>query len=145
MSLVVGQNSWVTVDEADSYLTERIGSEAWFDLSTSSSPGGVGKESLIISAYFWLFGSPELSLSNSLTDILIKNAQIESVLFLLEHYTELNERRAAMFTGVKDFKMSKRSESLDVSQLRIPSHIIGMLSAYQISNCVVELKGEYDV
>lgn len=145
MSLIVGQNSWVTVDETDSYLTDRIGSEAWFDLNPTSSPGGVGKESLIISAYYWLSGSPELSLSSSLTDILVKNAQIEAVLFLLEHYRELNERRAAMFTGVEDFEISKRSENLDISQLRIPDHIVGMLSDYQISNCVVVLKGEYDV
>jgi len=145
MSLIVGQNSWITIVECDTYLTNRIGSEDWFDLADSGDPGALSKTSLIISAFNWLMGAPQLSLSANLTDEFVKNAQIEATLFLLEHYSALNSRRAAMSTGVTAFRMSKKSEDLDINKLTIPSHIIGMLSTYSIKNTFVELKGHYDV
>lgn len=145
MSLIVGQNSWITINECDTYLTERIGSEAWFDLLDSGDPGTLSKSSLIVSAFNWLMGAPQLSLSASLTDELIKNAQAEATLFLLEHYDELNNRRAAMSTGVTEFEMSRKMEKLDINKLTIPDHIIGMLNSYSVKNTFVELKGHYDV
>ena len=145
MGLIVGQNSWITIVECDTYLTDRIGSEDWFDLADSGDPGALSKTSLVISAFNWLMGAPQLSLSASLTDEFVKNAQIEATLFLLEHYSALNSRRAAMSTGVTAFRMSKKSENLDINKLTIPNHIIGMLSAYSIKNTFVELKGHYDV
>jgi hypothetical protein len=145
MSLVVGTNSWATVAEADTYLTDRINAVDWFSTSPTAAPGAVSKESLLVSAFYWLTGAPELSLSVTLTDTNVKNAQIEAALFLLEHYDELNERRAAMFTGVESWKLSKKSENYNIDQLQIPSYIIGMLRDYAIMNTTVDLKGEYDV
>jgi hypothetical protein len=145
MSLVVGTNSWASVAEADTYLTDRINTTEWFQTAPTGSPGEVSKESLLVSAFYWLTGSPELELSATLTDTSVKNAQTEAAFFLLEHYDELNERRAAMYTGVDSWKLSKKSENYDINQLQIPSYILGMLRDYAIMNTTVDLKGEYDV
>jgi len=145
MSLVVGTNSWASVAEADTYLTDRINATEWFSLNVSpATPGAVAKESLLVSAYYWLSGSPELEIPASVTDTDVKNAQIESAWFLYEHYTELNERRAAMYTGVESFKLSKKSENLNIDNLQIPSYIMGMLRLYGVRNDTALLAGEYD-
>lgn len=145
MSITVGQNSWVTIAEADTYLEDRMGGKDWFDLPDSEAPGETSKTSLLVSSFFWLSGAPQLQLSPSLTDSNVKNAQIEGALFLLEHYSELNERRAAVATGVENYKMSRKSEKLDINNLTIPDHILGMLVAYSVINATALLKGHYDV
>ena len=148
MALSVGQNSWTTIIEADDYLTDRIGAEAWFDLADSGDPGADSKTSFLISAYQWLIGAPQLELSADLTDVNVKRAQMEAALFLLEHYKALNERRAALFTGVTEFVLSRKSEKLNIDNLTIPIHIIGLLRDYLVDieyNTVALLKGHYDV
>lgn len=145
MALVVGQNSWVTVDEADTYLTDRINAENWFGLNVLATEGEVSKTSLLITAFYWLSGAPQLNLSPNLTDGSVKQAQYEAAFFLLEHYNSLNERRAAIFTGVEEFNLSKRREKLNALRLQIPDHILGMLGAYVVENEVILLKGEYDL
>ena len=144
MALIVGQNSWATIAEADTYLTYRINAEAWFELSASADPGVVSKTSFLVTAFYWLLNAPQLSLSANLTDDLLINAQIEAAFFLLEHGGELNARRATMFTGVESFKLSKRSEKLNINNLQIPSYIIGTLNAYMAENTTAELLGHYD-
>ena len=145
MAPSIGQNSWTTIQEADNYLTDRIGAEAWFDLSDSDNPGVSSKTSFLVTAYQWLVGSPQLDLSAGLADANIKKAQIEAALFLLDHYSALNERRAALAMGVTEFKLSKKSEKLDINNLTIPMHIIGLLGDYSSRNGVALLKGHYDV
>ena len=144
MALVVGQNSWATVIEADAYLTDRINAEGWFILAAAGAAGVVSKITLLASAYHWLLNAPQLELSSGLTDDDVKNAQIEAAFFLLEHYDALNERRAAMSTGVEDFRLSTRHEKLNVNKLQIPDHIIGTLRAYVGENTTAQLKGHYD-
>jgi len=144
MALVVGQNSWVTLIESDAYLTDRISAEKWFELNDSGVAGEVSKSSLLISAFYWLINAPQLELFPNLTNDSVKNAQIEAALFLFEHYVALNQRRAAMSTGVESFKLSTKSEKLNIAKLQIPDYIIGSLGAYGVENTFAELKGQYD-
>ena len=146
MSLVVGQNSWATVAEADTYLGNKIKVTEWFALNTApANPGEEAKESLLSSAYQWLISSPELNIVASTTDANVKNAQIEAAWFLHLYYDELDARRAALFSGVTDFELSERSESLNINNLGIPNYIMGMLRDYGIRNTTADLLGEYDV
>ena len=147
MSLAVGQNSWATVAEADTYLNDRIHADNWFGLNSSpANPGEVAKESLLISAFYWLLGDSQLNLNPSLTDTNVKNAQIEASLFFLNHYAELDERRSNISMGVESFRLSKRSENLDLDSLTIPKNIIGLLKDYLtvMGGTFAILKGEYD-
>lgn len=146
MAIVVGTSSWATVAEADAYLTDRINADEWFALpDPPANPGEVSKDSLLISAFRWLMSAPQLSLSASLSSDDIKNAQIEAAWFLYEHHSALNERRAAIFTGVEEFGLSRRKEKLNITNLRIPDFIIGSLGAYNTENVTVTLLGEYDI
>ena len=144
--LVVGQNSWANVNEADAYLKVKINTTLWFGLASSpSQPGGVAKESLLISAFNWLMSSPEIQLSTSLTDTDIKNAQIEFAWYLYKYGDTYEERRMLIDSGVKNFKFSKRSESfITASELMLPKYILAMLKAYNTQNTTIQLKGEYD-
>ena len=144
MALVVGANSWASVAEADTYLADRIDAEAWFLLADTAAAGVRAKESLLVSAFHWLYGSPQLSIAGSSTDDDVKNAQIEAAWFLREYYDEMKDRRAAISTGVTSLRMSRRAENLSAGNLTIPPHILGMLSTYQQSNLTADLKGEYD-
>ena len=143
MVLVVGQNSWASVSEADTYLTDRIYAETWFDLDSSGEPGVVTKESLLVSSFNWLLGNSSFSLSSALTDDNVKKAQIEGGLFLLNHYVELDERRAAKASGVTEFKMSQKMEKLE-GDITVPSIISDLLSSYKQGNFATML-GAYDV
>jgi len=146
MSLTVGQNSWATISEADTYLGNKIKTTEWFALDNAPSElGAESKETLLSTAYYWLKGSPELNISASATDVNVKNAQIEAAWFLYNNYDELKEREAAIYTGVEDFSLSKRSENLNMDYLQIPSFITGMLRDYGIRNTSADLLGEYDV
>lgn len=144
MALIVGQNSWCTVAEADSYLTNKIGAEEWFGLSNEGSPGQVSKTSLIISAFYWLSLAPGLELSSTLTDINVINAQVEAALFLMNHSTAIDERGGAIYSGVTEFKLSQKMERLNRDNLVIPDYIMGMLRNYSIVSGVALLEGEYD-
>ena len=143
MALVVGTNSWVTVVEADAYLSYRISAEDWFTLAdTPATPGADAKDSMLISAYMWI--TAYRSISATSTDDNVKNAQIEAALFLSEHYDEVNDRRAAIATGVREFKYSRRREFLDYRVAGLPAYIQSMLRDYGTKNTTVVLKGQYD-
>lgn len=145
MGLVVGVNSYATVVEADEYLNDKIEAEEWFSLSDIGAPGAPSKSSYLVTAYKWLLSSPTLDLPKVSNEKNIKDAQIESAFYLLEHYTALNARRAAQAQGLKSFRLSKKWEEFverDISE--IPSFILGSLTSFITSNCVVQLRGQYD-
>lgn len=145
MALVVGTNSWSTIVEVDAYLTDRMEATDWFVLAAVEKPGEISKTTLLVTSFFWLKGSPQLELADSLSDANVKNAQAEAALFLLKHYKELDDRRAAIATGLKEFEVSKRVETFEPRNLRIPDHILGMLSIYASGmNTFATLLGEYD-
>jgi len=143
MALIVGQNSWASVSEADTYLADRIYAEDWFALDSSGDPGVVTKESLLVSSFNWLLNNSSFSLSPALTDDSVKNAQIEGGLYLFNHYVEADERIAAKASGVTEFKISQKMEKLD-GDLFIPSIISDRLSDYRQGNFATML-GAYDV
>lgn len=145
MSLVVGTNSWASVAEGDTYLTDRIDAADWFALPTASNPGEVAKESLLVSAFYWLTGSPLLTVAASSTDTNVKNGQIEAALYLLQHYDEMSERRALRASGIVDIRLSRRREAIDLNAIDVPAHILGYFADYMDGlNTVVTLKGHYD-
>lgn len=146
MALVVGTNSYVTIVEADAFLTDRVEATDWFLLSDTGSPGGASKSSYLISAYYWLLSSSTLDLPETSSDEVIKNAQIEAAFYLLNHYTALDARRAAQAQGLESFRLSKKTEKyISPSVSEIPDYITGSLSGYVMGNSFVQLQGQYDV
>jgi len=145
MALVVGNNSWETITEADTYLTNRVGAESWFNLADTGTPGADSKTTFLVSAFYWLYNSSLLDISKSVSDDQVKNAQSEAALFLLNNYAEYFERRGVLASGLKSLKLDLMVETYDNTQLSIPSYILGMLAEYNAGNTFVTVKGEYDV
>lgn len=142
MSIIVGQNSWVTVLEADAYLETKTGSQGWFLLNTSpATPGEPSKESYLITAFYWLLDD-SFGLSASLTSDLIKRAQFEAAYFLLNYSSEYEDREAKIAMGVNDFKNSKWEETL--GSVTKPRRILDILASagYSGSSRFAQLVGE---
>ena len=145
MAIVIGSNSWISIADADDYLTYRVGAEDWFSLTDVGNPGAESKTTFLVTAFYWLFGSSLLNISKSATDDNVKNAQCEAALYLMSNYTEYFQRRGVLATGLKTIALDMRQEAFDAAQLSIPSYILSMLAEYNISNNFPTLTGEYDV
>lgn len=145
MAFVVGTDSWITVAEADTYLTYRMGTEEWFNLQPQGSPGTNSKESILGTAFREILNVPSLDISISASGDDVKNAQAEMALFLVEHYDEFNDRRAGISTGLNSFDLGKRQEDLRTFFVGVPEYILSMLDAYSTVNTTVELSGPYDI
>ena len=145
MALVVGENTWGTVTEADTYLTYKTGVSAWFDLSDTGDPGTESKESLLASAFYWLLYDSLYGLSASLTIDAVKIAQFEAAMFLLNNRIEYESRDTLIASGVKSFDRSKWSETLDA--VKKPASVDNILrsAGFGSANGTALLLGEdYD-
>jgi len=144
MSLIVGTNSWVTIAEADTYLEDSMNAGDWFDLPIESGTeqGSKSRSSVLITAFRWLMSHSSLSgLSASLTDDNVKQAQIESAIFLLRYQSDYERRDSLRAMGVSQMSVSKWSESLE--DVTLPSNIASLLSSYTIrGGMIVTLRGD---
>ena len=140
MSVVVGTNSWITIVEADAYLTDRLEAEAWFLISDTGAPGEKSKTSLIVTAFHWLYNNVNYDIPLDSSDDNIKNAQAEASFYLSVYYKQMDKRRALIGDGVQQFERSNWSESL--GKMDLPIHIKGMLTDYSSAMSIVQLRGE---
>lgn len=142
MSIIVGENSWVTIAEADDYFATRIGTTSWFSLSdTPSTPGADSKESFLVTAFYWLVDDV-YGLTPSSSSAVIKRVQLESALFLLKYSLDFYDRQAKVAGGVTSFMLSRWTENL--SSISKPQNILDILynAGYSSSNTFVQLEGE---
>lgn len=124
--LVINVNTWVTIAEADSYLEGKFDAGAWAPLSDTI------KKQLLITAYRWIVGTPELVLPAVATDAM-KNAQIELAWWVYKFWTGYDKRDGLIASGVKSFRISKFSENFTKQDL--PKFIKDLLAD--------SLSGEY--
>jgi len=119
-TVIVGTNSWVTIVEADLYLDAKYGAGAWASLSD------VDKAALLISACRWIRNQSIFSIALSSTSQIVKDAQCEAAWYLYK-YGEAHWKRTALYaSGVRDFQVSKWSETLE--EPTFPGNIAAMLS-----------------
>ena len=143
MAIIVGTNSWVTILEADAYLTSRAGAAEWFDLDDAPvTPGKDSKESFLVTAFYWLLDDPGFGLSPALTEDYIKRAQIEAALFLSKYRVDFEIREAKKAGGVDRFKNSKWEEDLGlVSKPQVVLNILGT-GGNSAQNNIVQFYGD---
>lgn len=145
MSIIVGTNSWVTIAEADTYLTTKVGSQEWFTLDDEpSDPGEESKESWLVSAYNYLINNCGYSIPSDSTDQNVKYAQIEFAYYLLRYSEEFEDRANSIAMGVTEFKASKWSEkykggssSSGEGYISLPPAVRNYLCAYDGLNQTV--------
>ena len=94
MSLIVGTNTWVTMAEADTYFSERIGSSKYW-------VSGADKEQSLITAYRQINNMDGYVFPVVATDNM-KYAQCEQALFLLAFSDEIFRRSSLKAQGVTE-------------------------------------------
>jgi hypothetical protein len=124
--LVVGQNSWVTIAEADTYISNKINSGSW---ST------VDKAKYLITAFFAIFTSPDLSISKNETNEKVKLAQIELAFWYIDNYNSWMKRQSIQSMGVTSFSVDSIHESYN-NKGSLPLYILDMLSDYKTGSTI---------
>ena len=145
MSLIVGTNSWVSVAQADAYLTDVPEATDWFNLVEDPiEAGGEAKTSYLILSFRTLVTHPDLNgLSASTTDEKVNDAQIELALYLLRYREDFEQRSMLMSSGVQEFDMGEWSEKFKDSGGSLSTSILSLLSTYvTYGNVSVQLRPE---
>ena len=119
-----GTNSWVTEAEADIYFATRFGaSDYWVS--------GTDKDGAIITAYSWLMGNPRFGLAASANAAqVLKDAQCEMALFLVQHQPDIDLRMGLQAQGVREAGIVK--EKYDgKNRMPVPPLVAALLEAYR--------------
>lgn len=109
--MTVGVNSWVTIPEANLYLSEKFGAEEWSALSDNT------KTKCLVTAFWWIYTYPGVNIPKSSTNERVKVAQIELAWWIYQYYEEFDKREALISSGVTRFTLSKWSENLGKADL----------------------------
>lgn len=124
-TITVGTNSWVTLDEANTYLDEKFGASAWASLTNNT------KEQCLITAYRWINRLSNYSISSSTTKL--KYAQIELAWYVYTYYDSHLKHEALIAQGVEEFDISKFSET-STGKITIPDTVKDLLDEYDIGS-----------
>ena len=127
MPVIAGTNSWVTIAEADTYLSTKWGASDWATLNNITE-----KTPLLISAFNFLRRQTGYEIDPASTDQAVKDAQCETAWFLYRHSDEWNKRSALYASGVRSFDVMSWSEDLEAPDL--PKYIKDMLTDYATGN-----------
>ncbi len=120
MALVLNENSWVTVVQANTYFADQWGADAWATLTNTQ------KEQLLISAYRWIKSLKILTIS-TVTDKL-RNAQCETAWYIYKYKADHDKRAALYNQGVTEFEVLDFRELLHGA--RFPDYIMELLDNY---------------
>jgi len=138
-TITVGSNSWITNAEADAYLDCKFGAGAWAAATEEN------QNKAIITAFWRIYASKDYSIAKSETDEKVKNAQAETAYFILADGAEMSKRKALQDAGVKNFTISKFSETYERSNgTLLPQEAKDLLDEWQSFNPVTTYTRELD-
>lgn len=123
ITLTVGTNTWVTLTEANTYFNSKWGTGSWASLSSDD------RKRLLISAYEWISGDPTYTISTITSKL--KKAQYELAWFIYNNNDTYDKHEMLWASGVRNFDISKFSESLEEPGL--PPKIKKLLDDYNYS------------
>lgn len=124
--MTVGQDTWITLTDADKYFQTKWGASAWLSLNNNQ------KESLLITAYNWINQQSFFSISPASTDRAVLQAQCEAAWFIYKFFDGYEERRALQEAGVKAFIISEFEEDFNNKQ-QFPKFISDILKDFTSS------------
>lgn len=136
MAVNIPVNSWVSVSETDTYLSNIKNAQIWFALPESAAPGEESKETNLITAFYWIVDDKFLILPEDLliTDDL-KRAQMEAVLYLLHYYFEFTESAVNSAIGLKRIERGKsEDEFFNLRNVYKPQNIQKLLKPYYVDS-----------
>lgn len=130
-TITVGVNSWITLAEADAYLATKLYADDWATTAQAT------REQAVISAFWRIYSNSNYSIPKSSTDEPVKQAQAETAFYMLEYESEMKKRRALQAAGVKEFEVSKFSETYEKGKASLlPQEAEELLFDYQAWNPV---------
>ena len=141
--MTVGENTWVTVIEADDYLAENTNALHWFSLPTVLQ-GGESKNNFLVQANTLLRAAYVIPISE--TNIEVRQAQIELANFLANNRVNF-EQHSTMYTlGIRHFQVGEWLESLKIqnADTLFPAIVKNLLSNYMRRNYIVTIPKEKD-
>ena len=127
MALVVGENSWVSLLEAEAYFADRIDTSNWDNLSDDAA-----KSKYLVTAFRWIRFDPEFIAPSSSTASEVKYGQCEAALFLTNYSEEYDKRAALIQSGVLKFQYSRWTENL--GEVKKPVNVINYFSSVGLYN-----------
>jgi len=140
MALTIGTNSWVTIAEADSYMSEKWNASATWEALEDSE-----KTQLLITAYRWINSDDRYEISADEDSDGVKFAQIETGWYIYQYNDEIEKRMSLQAQGVQDFDVSKFSESYKIGVgSRLPDFVGGLLDDFESNTVVTTLTRELD-
>lgn len=120
--ITVGTNSWITEAAADTYFGSRFASsEYWYS--------GVDKVGALITAYNWLVNHPDLSFPTTSTQ-LMKDAQCEMALFLIQHQPDIDLRMGLQAQGVIEAGIVKEKYAPKIG-IPLPATVMALLEGFR--------------
>ena len=122
-AIIINNNSWVTLAEANSYLLEKIGADDW------ATAANALKEQCLISAFRWINRLTNYSISVVTNNV--KYAQIELAWYLYNYYDTHAKHEALNAQGVKEFRISKFHEALR-GKTELPDTVKDLLEDYDL-------------
>jgi len=117
-------NSWVTINEADTYFSERIGASAYW-------VSGAAKEAALITAFRQLNNAKGYSFPAAASDNM-KYGQCEQALFLLAFADEMFRRQSLQAQGVTDAGIVKE-KYMQMKDMPICIQAKGFLRSYELT------------
>jgi hypothetical protein len=135
MGLILHENSWVTIAEADIYLADKAGASAW-PLSTE-------KVALLITAFREIYMSPLFSIPKTSTNERVKAAQIELAFWLMDYNEDRGKREALQIMGVTSAKADDTQENYNCKFV-MPNFITDILSGFMTGSTIAKFHRKVD-
>lgn len=121
MLLVVGTNTWVSLEDANIYMSTRLGASTFWNTAAE-------KEAALVTAYNFLMAS-DYDFPTDISNNMIM-AQCETALFLLQHQEDMDARMGLQAQGVTEAGVvqEKYSESLTIP---LPAVVRKLIAVYE--------------
>ncbi|GEM_PF-468774 len=137
-ALIVGTNSWVTGPEAEEYFAGRLGASTWWNTSAEKVPA-------LITAYKRIMSCGDFSIEADEDEQVVKDAQCEMALFLLQHQSDMDARQGLQDQGVVAANIVGETYDKDArGVIVIPANVRALLSAYESGSPLLAADVERD-
>lgn len=136
-TLTPGTNTWATMAEAEAYFRTRLGSSAFWNYTAE-------KAAAIVTAYKYLVNSGIYDFPDEI-DQVMKDAQCEMALFLLQHISDMDARKGLQAQGVTQAQIVGETYNADAAgTAAIPANVKNMLSDYESGSPLLAADVERD-
>lgn len=129
MALIVGTNSWLSVDDATIYFATRLGASTFWNSAADM-------DAALVTAYYDLTNSKDLSLPIVAT-LTMKYAQCEQALFRLAHQGGIIRRMGIRVQGVtRSTGAGEHYNFSDIPKIPVCVDAMGYLHEYQVAGAL---------